>query len=80
MMSKLHKVIIKKKIICQCLSCTPGRGNGNPLQHSCLKNPYGQRKLAGYTPGGGKESDTTEQLSILIMYKDRKILNKSLAN
>ena len=41
----------------------PGEGNGNPLQHSCLENPHGQRSLVGYSPWGRKESDTTEQLS-----------------
>ena len=41
----------------------PGGGKGNPLQYSCLENPPGQRSLAGYSPQGGKESDTTEQLS-----------------
>ena len=29
---------------------SPGEGNGNPLQHSCLKNPHGQRSLVGYSP------------------------------
>ena len=28
----------------------PGRGNGNPLQCSCLENPNGQRSLVGYSP------------------------------
>ena len=37
----------------------PGRGHGNPL-HSYLENPHGQRSPAGYSPWGGKESDTTE--------------------
>ena len=27
---------------------SPGGGNGNPLQYSCLENPPGQRSLAGY--------------------------------
>ena len=35
-------------------------GHGNPLQHSCLENPHGQRSLAGYSPRGRKKSDTTE--------------------
>ena len=39
---------------------SPGDGNGNLLQYSCLKNPYGQRILAGYSPCGHKVSDTTE--------------------
>ena len=39
---------------------SPGRGHGNPLQYSCLKNPHGQRSLADYNPWGCKESDTTK--------------------
>ena len=39
---------------------SPGGGHGNPLQYSCLENPHGQRSLAGYSPWGRKESDTTE--------------------
>ena len=38
---------------------SPGGGHGNPLQYSCLENPQGQRSLAGYSPGGRKESDAT---------------------
>ena len=37
----------------------PAGGNGNPLQYSCLENPQGQRSLAGYSPWGHKELDTT---------------------
>ena len=40
-----------------------GGGHGNLLQYSCLENPYGQRSLAGYSPWGRKESDTTVQQS-----------------
>ena len=39
---------------------SPGEGNGNPLQYSCLKNPHGQRCLVAW---GCKESDTTKPLS-----------------
>ena len=39
---------------------SPAGGHGNPLQDSCLENPHGQRALEGYSPGGHKESDTTE--------------------
>ena len=38
----------------------PGEGKGNPLQYSCLENPYGQKSLGGYSSWGRKESDTTE--------------------
>ena len=40
------------------LGGSPGGGHGHPLQSSCLENPQGQRSLAGYSPWGGKESDT----------------------
>ena len=40
-----------------------GGGHDNPLQYSSLENPHGQRSLAGYSPWGRKESDTTERLS-----------------
>ena len=46
------------------LGRSPGGGHGNPLQYSCLENPHGQRSLAGYSPWGRKESDTTELLSV----------------
>ena len=32
------------------LGRSPGEGTGNPLQYSCLENPHGQRRLAGYSP------------------------------
>ena len=38
----------------------PGGGHGNALQYSHLETPHGQRSLAGYSPLGCKESDTTE--------------------
>ena len=44
------------------LERSPGEGNGNPLQYSCLENPHGQRSLAGYSPWGHKELDVTEWL------------------
>ena len=39
---------------------SPGGGHGNPLQYSCLENPHGQRRLAGYSPWGRTELDMTE--------------------
>ena len=45
------------------LGRSPGGGHGNPLQCSCLENPYGQRSLAGYSIWGHKESDTIERLN-----------------
>ena len=42
------------------LGRSPGVGNGNPLQYSCLENLHGQRSLVGDRPRSHKESDTTE--------------------
>ena len=38
---------------------SPGEGNGNPLQYSCLENPIDG---GAWWAVGRKESDTTEQL------------------
>jgi hypothetical protein len=43
---------------------SPGVGNGNPLQYSCLENSMERRSLAGYSPWGCKESDKTEHARI----------------
>ena len=40
------------------LGRSPGEGNGNPLQYSCLENPHGQMSLAGYSPRGCKSQTT----------------------
>ena len=37
------------------LGRSPGGGYGNPFQYSCLENPHGQGRLAGYSPWGLKE-------------------------
>ena len=44
------------------LGRSPGEGNGNPLQYSCLENPVDGGSLVGQSPQGRKESDTTERL------------------
>ena len=44
----------------------PGEWNGNPLQYSCLVNSKDRGVLwATYSPWGCKESDMTEQLTLL---------------
>ena len=45
---------------------SPGGENGYPLQYSCLGKSHGQRSLAGYSPWGCKELDTTEQLTHIV--------------
>ena len=53
----------------------PGGGNGNPLQCPCLEN--GQRSLAGYSPWGCKESDTSERTHTLSIYSYDKVKSVS---
>ena len=40
-----------------------GKGNGNPLQSSCLGNAMDRGTWWPTVPGGHKESEMTEQLS-----------------
>ena len=44
------------------LGRSPGVGNGNPLQHSCVKDSMERGALAGYSPWNHRESDVTEGL------------------
>ena len=44
-------------------SCSPGEGNGFPLQCSCLENPMDIGAWWATVHGGRKESDMTERLS-----------------
>ena len=44
---------------------SPGEGNGNPLQYSCLEGEsHGGRSLVGYSPGDHTESYTSEGLHL----------------
>ena len=48
---------------------SPGEGNGNPLQCSCLKKSHAWRSLVGYSPWGRKESDMTERFHFTWLMK-----------
>ena len=48
------------------LGRSPGKGNGNPLQYSCLKNPIDGGAWKPTVQRIAKESDMTEQLSTQI--------------
>ena len=60
---------------------SPGEGNGNPLQYSCLiqargilkriQQNSGQRSLVGYSPWGRKELDMAEWLILSLNYMDK---------
>ena len=45
------------------LGRSPGEGNGNPLQYSCLGNPRDRGAWWATVCGVAKESDTTYQLN-----------------
>ena len=44
---------------------SPGGGNGNPLQYSCLENSMDRRAWQAIVHESTKSQDTTEQLSML---------------
>ena len=39
---------------------SPGAGNGNPLQYSCLENPMDREAWRATVPGVTEESDMTK--------------------
>ena len=41
---------------------SPGEGNGNPHQYSCLENPMDRGAWWAAVPGGHKELDATEHI------------------
>ena len=57
---------------------SPGQGNGNPLQYSCLGNPVDRGAEGATVYGLTKESDTIEQLNniehdlLLIIHLNKK--------
>ena len=48
----------------------PGEGNGNPLQYSCLGNHMNRGAWWATVHGVTKDSDTTEQLTLLFLIGD----------
>ena len=43
---------------------SPGEGNGNPVQYSCLENPMDRGAWWATVHGVCKESDTTKRLTL----------------
>ena len=50
------------------LERSPGRGNGNSLQYSCLGESHGQRSLVGYSLWGHTELDMTEHIGMSVFW------------
>jgi len=57
---------------------SPGEGNGNPLQYSCLGKSHGPRNLVGYSPWGHRELDTTERLQFTSLHFRWGVLHRVL--
>ena len=49
--------------LCPELGSSPGEGNGNPFQYSCLANSMEKAALRGYSPWDHKQLDMTDQLT-----------------
>ena len=47
---------------------SPGTGNGNPLQYTLAQEIPWEKSLMSYSPGGHKESDMTEQLTLSLLF------------
>ena len=60
------------------LGRSPGEGNGNPLQYSCLENPTDGRAWWATVHGVAKSPDTTERLSLSLSLSLSLNLNESL--
>ena len=62
------------------LGRSPGEGNGNLLQYSCLGNPMDRGARRVTVHGTAKVSDTSERLSTSLMTTDVKDLFTWLFN
>ena len=59
------------------LGRSPGEGNGNPLQYSCLENPM-DRQVWQTIAHGAAELDTAEHLSLLLLLVWSESMTNSL--
>ena len=65
-MGFLGALVVRKLPASARLGRSPGGGNDNPLQYSCLENPM-DRGTWWATIHGLAESDTTEQLTLSLL-------------
>ena len=54
---------------------SPGEGNGNPLEYSCLGNPMDRGAWQATVHGVAKESDTTEHTHVMKGMKESGLLS-----
>ena len=55
---------------------SPGEGNGNPLQYSCLGNPMDRGPWWATVPVGCIESDMTEQVTLSLYDYTVEVTNR----
>ena len=60
------------------LGRSPGEGNGNPLQYSCLENPMDGGTWEATVHGVPKSQDTTERLHFLSLFFSVLVLLEGL--
>ena len=61
------------------LGRSPGEGNGNPLQYSCLGNPLDRGAWWATVHGAAKESDMTEATCHAHTQNMRKMMSHNIA-
>ena len=54
---------------------SPGRGNGNPLQHSCLENPLDRGTWQATVHGVAKRHNSSDLTCTQVMNKPRHLLD-----
>ena len=62
---------------------SPGKGNGNPLQYSCLENPMGQRSLVATVQGSQSKTRLSDYTTTPVPQTDNfdgPVFNQSFFN
>ena len=60
------------------LGRSPGKGDIIPIPVLLPEEFCGQRNLVGYSPGGCKESDTTDQLTHTLEWVKKEFRNQTV--
>ena len=69
---------VRDEVSMSGLGRSPGEGNGDPLQYSCLENPVDRGAWCGTVHWVSDESDTVEQLNTNTKYIIRVSMSRPL--